>query len=275
MTRVLLVDDHRVVVQGIHAILDREADVEVVGEATSGEEALQSIDGLGVDVVLTDVTLKGINGVQLTRAIKSRHPGIRVLALTMLSDEECVASMIQAGADGYVLKSVSAADLINAIRVVAQGQVLYPAMAKKLLTREIGLPAKSHPSDILTDREREILRLIATGATSREIARQLFLSSKTVDNHRARILEKLQVRNKAEAVAHAIRGGYIAAESVEHAAPLVKLVPSASAQSRDGRANGHRKSVPFAGTKRYNGNGAEPSGSPRDSLPGTAGSEAI
>ncbi len=215
LTRVLLVDDHRVVVQGIHAILDRESDIEVVGEATSGEEALEMVDSTSVDLILTDVALRGLSGIQLTKAVKARHSTVRVLALTMLCDEECIGGMIQAGADGYVLKSVSASDLVNAIRVVAQGQVTYPAMAKKLLMREPGLPPKSHPSDVLTDREREILRLIATGATSREIARQLFLSSKTVDNHRARILEKLQVRNKAEAVAHAIRGGYIASEAVE------------------------------------------------------------
>ena len=217
--RVLLVDDHRVVVQGIHAVLSKESGIEVVGEAASAEEALAILDQRTVDVVLTDISLPRANGVLLAQVAKTRYPGVHILALTVHTEEEFVVGMIQAGADGYVNKSISAAELIQAIRLVAQGQVLYPAAAKKLLVPDLGAPLRSHRADLLTDREREVLRLIAMGATSREIARQLFLSAKTVDNHRARILEKLQARNKAEAVAYGIQRGFISPVIATLAAP--------------------------------------------------------
>ena len=217
--RVLIADDHMIVRQGIHALLQAEPDIEVVGEAEDGREAVRLARELKANVVVMDLTMPVMDGMEATRQIKQSAPEINVLALTMHDSDEYFFRVLQSGASGYVLKRAAASDLISAVRTVARGEVfLHPAVAKKMVTdyvKRAESKGENEAKDLyagLTTRERGILTLIAEGLSNREIAERLTLSINTVQTHYAHIIEKLGLHNRAELIKYAIRHGVIDAE---------------------------------------------------------------
>jgi two-component system response regulator NreC len=213
--RVLLVDDHAVLRAGLRALLEAEPGIEVVGEAGTGEEGVARVGELRPDVVVMDLSMPGQGGLEATRSIAALDQGTRVLVLTMHGEEEHLLPVLEAGGSGYVNKRSADEELIEAIRTVARGDVfLYPSAAKLLLR---GLKQKSEageedPLDRLTDREREVLSFTVEGFSSSEIGKKLFISPKTVDTYRARIMEKLGLHHRSELVRFALRKGLLKAE---------------------------------------------------------------
>jgi two-component system response regulator NreC len=212
--RLLLVDDHQIVRAGLRMLFLAEEDMEIVGEAGGGAEAITAVANLQPDVVLMDVAMPGMSGIEATRRIKEANPDTAVLALTMHEDEQYFFEMLNAGASGYVPKRAAPDDLVSAIRAVSQGQVfLYPSLAKLLVkdflqrAEESGVPTIAEE---LTPREREVLIAIAEGNTNREIGELLTISVKTVDRHRENIMRKLNLHNRVELVRYAIEKGLIA-----------------------------------------------------------------
>ncbi len=208
--RVLLVDDHEIVRTGLRMLFQAEPDILIVGEAGSGEAAIAAVTALKPDVVVMDIAMPGMNGIEATRQIKAISPETAVLALTMHEEEPYFFQMLEAGASGYVPKRAAADDLISAIRIVAQGQVfLYPSLARLLVQDYLQRETADQPaqSDPLTPREREVLSLIAEGLTNREIAEALVISIKTVDRHRENIMHKLNLHNRVELVKSIARPG--------------------------------------------------------------------
>ena len=210
--KVMVVDDHVVVREGIKMVLATDPELKVVGEAANGEEAVTNVKGLKPDVVVMDIAMPGLSGFEATRLIREQNPDIKVLALTVHDSEAYVFQMLQAGAVGYVLKRASAEDVIQAVKAAHRGEaILHPSVAKLLitdyLTRAEGGDESSY--DTLSDREREILKLIAEGRTNKEIAQMLFLAIKTVQAHRANLMRKLNMHDRTELVKYAIRKGII------------------------------------------------------------------
>lgn len=210
MIRLMIVDDHQIVRAGLHMLFAAEADMEIVGEVGSGAEALQLLPELKPDVVIMDVAMPGMSGIEATRRIKQIAPEVAVLALTMHEDEQYFLEMLNAGAAGYIPKRAAPDDLVEAIRVVYQGNVFLHATLAKFLINEViqhnGAKA-AQDGDSLTGREREVLRLIAEGMTSREIAQLLTLSPKTVDRHRENIMAKLNLHRRVDLVKYALERG--------------------------------------------------------------------
>jgi DNA-binding NarL/FixJ family response regulator len=211
--RVLLVDDHTILREGVCALLAGEPDMAVVGEARDGLEAVEQVDQLEPDVVVMDMVMPRMNGLEATAQIKKRHPDVRILILSMYDDDEYVQQIFQAGAAGYVLKRVAAADLVRAIREVHGGSsFLYPPIAAKLIedyVRRVRGTEARDADEPLTTREREVLKLIAEGNTNHQIAEQLTVSKKTIESHRANIMRKLDLHDVTELVKYALRKGLI------------------------------------------------------------------
>jgi len=210
--KVLVVDDHAVVREGIKMVLGSDPELEVVGEASSGEEAIEKVRELEPSVVVMDIGMPGLSGFEATRRIKQSHPDVKVLALTVHDSEAYVFQMLQAGATGYVVKRAPAADVISAVKEAYRGEaVLHPSVAKLLIRDYLSRVEKGEEAsyDLLSDREREILKLIAEGETNKEIAEMLFLSIKTVQAHRANLMRKLGMHDRTELVKYAIRKGII------------------------------------------------------------------
>lgn len=206
--KLLLVDDHEIVRAGLRMLFQAEPDMEIVGELGSGEEALDAVAELQPDVVIMDVAMPGIGGIEATRRIKQASPDTCVLALTMHEDEQYFFEMLSAGASGYIPKRAAPDDLVSAIRVVHEGNVfLHATLARYLMRDVLGQPATV--ADDLTPREREVLTYIAEGYTNREIAEALVISTKTVDRHRENIMQKLNMHNRIELVKYAIEKGLI------------------------------------------------------------------
>lgn len=216
MISVLLVEDQSLVRSGLRALLDKEADIRIVGEATDGEEAIRMVRELQPDLVLMDIKLPKVDGIEATRQIKAGNGEIEVLVLSAYEDDESVFQAIQAGASGYVLKDITPANLVRAIRAVRSGMsTVHPGITRKLLER-ISLMSRARipgaapiHSDGLTAREVEILVGIANGASSRELAAKLFVSESTVKSHLRTIYRKINVRDRSQAVAYAIRKGFV------------------------------------------------------------------
>lgn len=209
----MLVDDHAVVRTGLRMLLEGEEDIEIVGEAETASDAINQISKLKPEVILMDIGLPDMSGIDATRRIKELAPDAAVVALTIHEDEEYFFKMLDAGASGYVPKRAAPDELLSAIRVAAQGEVyLYPSLAKLLvkdyLTQSIS-PADQSTLDGLTPRESEVLSLLADGATNQEIAEMLTISPKTVARHRENIMAKLNLHSRAELVKYAIRKGII------------------------------------------------------------------
>ena len=207
-TKLLLVDDHEIVRSGLRMLFLAESDMEIVGEAASGEEAIQAVQEFAPDVVIMDVAMPGMTGIEATRRIKETHPDVAVLALTMYEGEQYFFQMLEAGASGYVPKRAAADDLVSAIRVVRQGNVfLYPSMAKLLVSDFLQRDAtdESAAKSPLTPREREVLKLITEGDSNKKAASKLGISVRTVEHHRLSIMRKLNAHNTAALVRLAIQ----------------------------------------------------------------------
>jgi len=212
--KLLLVDDHEIVRAGLRMLFMAEPDVEIVGEASSGEEALAAVARCHPDIVLMDAAMPGMSGMEATRRIKAAFPNVAVLALTMHEDERYFFEMLNAGASGYVPKRAAPDDLMSAIRVVSQGNVfIYPSLAKLLVNDFLHRSdtTSSDSLDALTAREHEVLALIADGLSNKEIADRLVLSAKTVDRHRENIMRKLNLHTRVELTRYAIEKGLISA----------------------------------------------------------------
>ena len=210
-TRVLVADDHTIVRQGLRAILESEPDIEVIGEAADGYEAVKKAAALSPDVVVMDVSMPRLNGLEATSRIVRESTKTQVVALTMHSSEEYVYSCLKAGAKGYLLKESASSDLVQAIRVLrAGGTYLHPSISVQVVSEYLKRPdprTRGRATDGLTSREREVLQLISEGHTNREIATLLTLSVKTVEAHRTRIMEKLKIHNVAGLTRYAISRG--------------------------------------------------------------------
>jgi DNA-binding NarL/FixJ family response regulator len=206
--RILLADDHAVVRQGFKLILNSQPDMEIVGEAGDGREAVELTEKLKPDVVVMDVAMPGLNGIEATRRVADSVPHARVIALSMHKDSVYVREVLRAGARGYLLKESGAGDLVSAVRAVARGEgYLSPGVSNAVLDdyrRHV-----TNPIDLLTSREREVLQMLAEGKTNKEIATVLNLSVYTVDAHRGRIMEKLNLHSINELVRFAVRNGLI------------------------------------------------------------------
>ena len=208
MIRILLADDHTMVRQGFRLILSLQSDMEIVGEAGNGQEAIEFAEKLQPDVVVMDIAMPELNGIEATRRVLISSPRTRVLALSMHKDSAYVREVLKAGARGYLLKDSVDNDLVTAVRAVARGEgYLSPAVSEAVLSdyrRHV-----TDPLDLLTAREREVLQHIAEGKTNKEIATALKLSVYTVDSHRSRVMEKLNLHSTGELVRFAVRNGLI------------------------------------------------------------------
>jgi DNA-binding NarL/FixJ family response regulator len=211
--RILLIEDHVITRQGIRELLKQEKDIEVVGETGSGEEGVQLATSLLPNLILMDVALPGINGVEATRQIKIKHPSLAVLVLSAYDDDEYVFALLDAGAAGYLLKTASGDALVEAIRAVHDGEpVLDPAVLKKVIDSS-RLPVRSgrreRLAEGLSERELEVIRLAARGLGNKQIADELSLSPRTVEGHLRSIFNKLAVGSRTEAVLYGLRKGWL------------------------------------------------------------------
>lgn len=211
--KVLIVDDHTIVRDGICALLGLAGDIEVIGEASNGKEAIEMVKKLSPDVVLMDIAMPIMGGLEATHRIHKESPHVKVLALTQYDDREYVFPVIEAGAYGFISKSAASSELTTGIRAVYRGDsFLSPSVAKFLVEvyRQGGTLKKTHdPYDELTVREREVLKLLAEGYTNQEIANMLSISPKTAEGHKTSLMSKLDIHNRAELVKYALRKGII------------------------------------------------------------------
>ncbi len=213
--KVLVVDDHAIMRDGIRALLDLHDGIQIIGEASEGKEAVEKARELMPDVIIMDIGMPEMDGLEATRRIRKKSPEIRVVILTQHDNKEYVLSAIKAGAAGYVPKRALGSDLVSAILAVHRGDsFLYPSAAVALIEGYLQrADVEEGPYDRLTGREREILKLIAEGHTSREIADLLFISLKTVLNHRAKTMEKLDIHNRTELIKYAMRKGLVSMDT--------------------------------------------------------------
>lgn len=209
MTRVLLADDHAVVRKGLRFILEQESDLQVAGEAADGREAVRLARELSPDVVVMDIAMPQLNGIDATSQIVKQNPRTNVLILSMHNDETYLLRALEAGARGFLLKDTAEEDLVRAVRVAAQGKPFFsPAIAQALLEdymRNLQQRNQQDSYSLLTDREKEVLQLLAEGRSNKEVAQLLNLSVYTVETHRTRIMQKLNLHNTAELVLYAVR----------------------------------------------------------------------
>ena len=216
--RILIADDHAFVREGTRRILEQEPDLEVVAEAGDGEETVKLACDLKPDVALVDVAMPRIDGIEATRRIKAQCPAVAVLVLSAYDDDQFVFGLLEAGAAGYLLKSVRGQEIVDAIRAVHAGEsVLHPSVARKVLNRFAGVSGKPRGRkslDLLTEREMDVLKLVTKGLSNKDIAEGLCLSVRTVQGHLANIFNKLRVSSRTEAVVHALKEGWVTLDDV-------------------------------------------------------------
>lgn len=209
MIRILIADDHAVVRQGLRTFLDLQEEIDVVGEAVDGEDAIDSVERLAPDVVLMDLVMPGLGGIEAIRRIRERHPSTRVIVLTSFLEDEKVFPAVRAGAAGYLLKDVQPEELVRAIQIVHDGQaLLHPAVAARLMEEVAQCDVRPAP-DVLTPREREVLASLARGLSNKAIAREFGVAEKTVKTHVSNILGKLGVADRTQAALWAVREGVV------------------------------------------------------------------
>jgi len=211
--RVLIADDHAVVREGTRRILEQEEDLQVVAEASNGEEAVRQALSFEPDVAIIDVAMPKLDGIEATKQIKARCPTITVLILSAYDDDQFIFSLLEAGAAGYLLKTIPGRELVDAVRAVYAGEsVLHPLVARKVLNRFARIPDKGRKKEafeVLSEREMEVLRLVTKGLSNKDIAEELYLSIRTVQGHLGNIFNKLQVGSRTEAVVRALKEGWV------------------------------------------------------------------
>jgi NarL family two-component system response regulator LiaR len=216
--KVLIADDHAVVRDGTRQILEHEEDIDVVAEAANGEEAVRLVGTSQPDVAIVDISMPVVDGIEATKRIKKDYPSVAVLILTAYDDDQFVFGLLEAGAAGYLLKSVRGRELVEAVRQVFAGEsVLHPSIARKVLNRfsnVSGKPAEPPPSAVLSERENEVLQMATMGLSNQEIADKLFISLRTVQAHLGHIFNKLKVSSRTEAVVHALKKGWVTLDDV-------------------------------------------------------------
>jgi NarL family two-component system response regulator LiaR len=216
--KILIADDHAVVRDGTRRILEQEADLDVVAEAGDGEEAVRLATSFKPDVAIIDISMPKLDGIEATRQIKALCPAVTVLILTAYDDDQFIFSLLEAGAAGYLLKSVRGQELIDAVRAVYAGEsVLHPSVARKVLNRFVlapGKPQEKAPLEVLSEREMEVIRLATRGLSNQDIAEELHLSIRTVQGHLGHIFNKLQVSSRTEAVVRALKEGWVTLDDV-------------------------------------------------------------
>ncbi|MDI6716758.1 MAG: response regulator transcription factor [Actinomycetota bacterium] len=213
--RILLADDHEFVRESIHKLLENEPNLEVVGEASDGEQMVALADKLKPDIIIADVAMPKLNGIEATKQIKKANPSVGILVFTAYNFDQYVFALLEAGAAGYLLKDICARDLINGIYAVHRGDsVLHPSVASKLIRKFKCANKNNNPQafDTLTDRELEVLKLAAQGRSNKEIANQLHLSIRTIESHIGHIFSKLGVNSRTEAVILALKRGLVGLE---------------------------------------------------------------
>ena len=214
---VLIADDHPLVREALHRALEGEEDIEVVAEANDGEEAVKFASELKPNVAVMDIVMPKINGIEATKKIKEIAPDTAILILTAYDDDEYVLGLLDAGAAGYLLKSARGRDLVGAIRAIRSGEsVLHPKIIAKLLKRATIAPAGEHKaSELLSERESEVLKLVTSGMSNKEIAENLFLSQRTIKAHLTNIFNKLNVASRSEAIVKGLQWGLVTLENTE------------------------------------------------------------
>jgi len=216
--KILIADDHAVVREGTRQILEQEPDLDVVAEAADGEEAVRLAGSSKPDVAIIDIAMPKVDGIEATKQIKALHPAVAVLILSAYDDDQFVFSLLEAGAAGYLLKSVRGHELIDAVRQVYAGEsVLHPTIARKVLNRFVPAaekPRREELAEVLSKREIDVLKLATKGLSNQDIANELYLSLRTVQAHLGHIFNKLGVSSRTEAVVHALKEGWITFEDV-------------------------------------------------------------
>lgn len=209
--RVLLADDHAILREGVRALLTPHPDMEVVGEASDGKQAIEQVEKLDPDVVVMDIAMPGLGGIEATIELKKLGKRAKVLILSQYEDREYVRRLLKVGVSGYILKKSAGAELVNAVRAVARGGlVLDPEVARVAMEESSSTaPGGSDPYETLTDREKQVLKLVAEGLSNKEVAETLGISVKTAMSHREKVMEKLGVHNRTELVRFAIKRGVI------------------------------------------------------------------
>lgn len=211
--KILIADDHAVVREGTRRILEQEQDLEVVAEAGDGDEAVRQATSFKPDVAIIDIAMPKLDGIEATKQIKALCPAVTVLILSAYDDDQFIFSLLEAGAAGYLLKSVRGRELVDAVRAVYAGEsVLHPSVARKVLNRFMrisGKPQEKEPLEVLSEREMEVLRLVTKGLSNKDIAEELYLSTRTVQGHLGNIFNKLQVSSRTEALVRALKEGWV------------------------------------------------------------------
>jgi len=216
--KVLLAEDHVVVREGTRELIQLEADMEVIGEAGDGEEAIEMVNKLRPDVVIMDISMPKLSGIEATKQIKALHPAISVLILTAYDNDQYIFAILEAGAAGYLLKNVRGRELVDAIRAVHAGEsVLYPTVARRVITHlmsPVSNITEARTIELLSEREMEVLKLAAKGISNKDIAKELFLSPRTVQAHLGNIFNKLSVGSRTEAILCGLRRGWFTLEDL-------------------------------------------------------------
>lgn len=209
---ILLVEDHQVMREALKSLIEQQTGMKVVGQADNGEKAVRLAEELGPDVIIMDVAMPGMNGIQATRLIKERLPGVKIIALSAYDHREYVMGMVKAGVSGYLLKDCAFEELAEAIEIVVQGKsYLSPDVATIVLKKQV-CDQDAAPGAVLNDRDKKVVKLLAEGKSARQIAREEGLSVKTIEGRRRRIMEKLNISNTAQLVRYAIEGGLLSAD---------------------------------------------------------------